>query len=68
MLAGAMAREEFWSLSHYEILQAALNKDCICGGRAIAAWEQILTVNGVDVAEHCKSIVNLFRDGGGKRV
>ena len=53
-------------MTHYQILQAALEHGCICEGRAIPAWEQILTLNGIDVAAYCASIDSLFRHGGGK--
>ena len=53
-------------MSHYAILQAALSNACICGGRAIAAWEEILTINGMDVVAYCKSISEMFAHGGGK--
>lgn len=48
LLATAQAQEDFRSMSHLQILEAATGTDCICEGRAVAAWDQILRINGID--------------------
>ena len=53
-------------MSHWAILLAAQEKACVCHGRAAAAWEQILILNRIDVAQYCSSLRALFQSGGGK--
>ena len=66
MLASAVSQVAFRAMTHYEILVAARAHECMCGGRAAAAWEEILRVNGIDRPRYCRSILELFRHGGGK--
>ena len=54
------------AMTHMEILQAALSEPCICFGKAIPGWEQVLVLNGVSVQEYKDSVVAMFEGGGGK--
>ena len=65
-LTTAEARMRREQMSHMEVLEAALDANCICQGHAIPGWEMILTRNGFDVAEYCASMRKLFLEGGGK--
>jgi hypothetical protein len=65
-LCAAQTELDFMSMSHMEILTAALSHECICEGRAEAAWDQILEVNEIDRAAYCAAILELFESGGGK--
>ena len=54
------------TMSHYDVLTSALAHRCICEGRAIPGWEQILTLNGIDVSAYRASLLSAFKEGGGK--
>ena len=66
MLLTAASQLQFAAMSHLQILLAALNHECICGGRAVPAWEQILCLNHIDVDAYCASLYCMFEAGGGK--
>ena len=53
-------------MTHLDVLREALNAPCICDGRAVPAWEQILTLNGHNVMAYCESVYQAFAAGGGK--
>ena len=48
------------------VLEAALRHECTCGGRAKPGWEQILSLNSIDIFDYRKSLLAAFRGGGGK--
>ena len=53
-------------LSHMDTLREALATRCVCEGRAIPGWCEILTTNGFDVNRYFASLRALFEGGGGK--
>lgn len=66
LLNTAASTVAFQAMSHLAILQSAAAHECVCNGQAVAAWEQILTLNGIDVGQYCSSVYALFANGGGK--
>ena len=65
-MAGAAARLRRLEMTHMQVLEDALTSDCVCGGRARSAWEEILTGNNINVDVYRASVRNLFASGGGK--
>ena len=54
------------SMTHFQVLQEAATAPCICQGRAVPAWQQILSLNHVNEAGYCNALYNTFKAGGGK--
>ena len=66
LLLSANNQLTFEQMTHVQILEAALFRSCMCGGRAITAWEEILELNGINVVGYCSSIMALLGHGGGR--
>ena len=54
------------SMTHMDMLREALATVCVCQGRAIPGWQEILVTNGFDVDAYRRSVLQLFQAGGGK--
>ena len=54
------------AMTHMHYLQAGASAPCICEGRAVPGWEQILSVNNVEPARYWRALWATFRGGGGK--
>jgi hypothetical protein len=66
LLQGAGAQLARKAMSHMDVLRAGLERPCVCEGRAVAGLEHILVHNGIDVLRYRRSVLALFKGGGGK--
>ena len=66
IMSTADARSRRERMSHLEILREALQNECLCQGRAIPGWIEILTCNSFNVQVYRQSVFKLFQSGGGK--
>ena len=55
-VSGAEVALQRHAMTHLQILEDARDAPCICYGRAVPAWQEILRLNGMDEVAYCKSV------------
>jgi hypothetical protein len=64
----APERQRLKAMSHMDILREGSSESCRCGGAAPTLWEEVLGLATIDVGDYRRSLLTLFKQGGGRPV